>query len=515
VRGLFGKKLVIGALVILALGAVYALAGFSHPVALAAGRPAPPPGRAPVTTAIRACPSPGSRGGGGVAIIAAATPAGQAGLASGGTAVVSRLSAAGSASAGAPLITLSRPGVLTRTAVRTAAARSGLPPSGSQSAAGGKVLAGPSRGGVVVRATGSMARALAVEQTGAGGLPTAICNSPGTDFWFVGPGQRGLASMQLYLMNTDGQPADAEIDIYTDSGPLLGSTDTGIAVPAHGLLVQSLAKLVHGSSVVALHVRTSVGRVAAALRETKSASQQGAWLPASQPPAGSLVLPGLPASAGRRELYVAVPGAGNAQVKVTAVTAKGSYRPTGGGGIDLPGGSAVVVPLPSLAGAAAAVRITSNVPVTAAMLASGGPPGAPGVFTAGSAPIEEQGVIADNLSGSGDTSTLVLSAPRAAAQVRITEESSVAGQPPAGSQAARVISIKAKHTATVRLHAPSGSPARSPFAVVITPLAGSGPVYAGRVLAQSGTVESIFPVLSSLTSVPLPPVRDSLATVLP
>lgn len=360
-----------------------------------------------------------------------------------------------------------------------------------------------------------MARALAVEQTGAGGLPTALCNSPGTDFWFVGPGQRGLASMQLYLMNTDGQPADAEIDIYTDSGPLLGSTDTGIAVPAHGLLVQSLAKLVHGSRVVALHVRTSVGRLVAALRETKSASQQGAWLPVSQPPARSLVLPGLPASAGSRELYVAVPGADNAQVKVTAVTAKGSYRPTGGGGIDLPGGSAVVVPLPSLAGAAAAVRITSNVPVTAAMLASGGPPGAPGAFTAGSAPIEEQGVIADNLSGSGDTSTLVLSAPSSAAQVRITEESTVAGQPGTGSQAARVISIKAKHTATVRLHAPSGSAARSPFAVVITPLAGSGPVYAGRVLAQSGTVESIFPVLSSLTSVPLPPVRDSLATVLP
>jgi hypothetical protein len=267
---------------------------------------------------------------------------------------------------------------------------------------------------------------------------------------------------------------------------------------------------------VALHVRTSVGRLVAALRETNSASQQGAWLPASQPPARSLVLPGLPASAGRRELYVAVPGAGNAQVKVTAVTAKGSYQPTGGGGIDLPGGSAVLVPLPSLAGAAAAVRIASDVPVTAAMLASGGPPGAPGVFTAASAPIEEQGVIADNLSGSGDASTLVLSAPRAAAQVRITEEGTAAGQQPGtGSQAARVISITAKHTVTVRLHAPSGSAARSPFAVVITPLAGSGPVYAGRVLVRSGTVESIFPVLSSLTSVPLPPVRDSLATVLP
>ena len=517
-RGLFGKKLVIGVLVILALGAVYALAGLSHPVALAAGRPVVPPSRAPVTTAVRACPSPGSGGASGVAIIAAgtATGTGQAGPASGGTAVVSRLSAAGGASAGGPLVTLSRPGVLTRTAVRTVAGPAGAPSAGSQSAAGGKVVAEPSRGGVVIRATGSMARALAVEQTGPGGLPTAICDSPGTDFWFVGPGQRGLASMQLYLMNADSQPADAEIDIYTDSGPLLGSTDTGIAVPAHGLLVQSLAKLVHGSRVVALHVRTSVGRLVAAVRETKSASQQGAWLPASQPPARSLVLPGLPASAGRRELYVAVPGAANAQIKVTAVTAKGSYRPTGGGGIDLPGGSAIVVPLPSLAGAAAAVRIASNVPVTAAMLASGGPPGAPGAFTAASAPIEEQGVIADNLSGSGDTSTLVLSAPRAAAQVRITEESAAAGrQPGTGGPAVRVISIKAKHTATVRLHAPSGSAARAPFAVVITPLAGSGPVYAGRVLARSGTVESIFPVLSSLTSVPLPPVRDSLATVLP
>jgi Family of unknown function (DUF5719) len=515
VRGLFAKKLVIGALVIIVLGAMYELAGLSHPVALAAGRQAPPPSRAPVTAAIRACPSPGSSSGGGVAIIAAAAGTGQAGPASAGTAVVSRLSAAGSPSAGPPLITLTRPGVLTRAAIRVATAASGLP-SGSQSAAGGKVIAGPSRGGVIVRATGSMARALAVEQTGAGRVPTAVCNSPGTDFWFVGPGQHSLASIQLYLMNTDSQPADAEVDIYSDSGPLLGSTDTGIAVPAHGLLVQSLAKLVHGSTVVALHVRTSVGRLVAALSETTSAGQQGAWLPASQPPARSLVLPGLPASAGRRELYVAVPGAGNAQIKVTAVTAKGSYQPTGGGGIDLPGGSAVAVPLPSLAGAAAAVRITSNVPVTAAMLASGGPPGAPGAFTAASAPLEEQGVIADNLSGSGDTSTLILSAPRAAAQVRITEEGAAAGQQPGpAGQAARVISIKAKHTVTVRLRAPSGSAAHSPFAVVITPLAGSGPVYAGRVLTRGGTVESIFPVLSSLTSVPLPPVRDSLATVLP
>src|SRR6266849_3222374 len=163
---------------------------------------------------------------------------------------------------------------------------------------------------------------------------------------------------------------------------------------------------------------------------------------------------------------------------------------------------------------APALKLTSNVPVTAAVLVSGGPSGAPGVFTAASAAVQEQGVVADNLSGSGHATTLVLSAPRGAARIQITREGTAAGQQAVGGQA-RVIAVKAKHTAVVRLRAPSGSPARSPFAVVITPLPGSGPVYAGRVLTVSGTVESIFPVLTSLTSVPLIPVHDSFTAALP
>ena len=63
-----------------------------------------------------------------------------------------------------------------------------------------------------------------------------------------------------------------------------------------------------------------------------------------------MIVPGLPGSAGTRELYIAVPGAADAQSRLTAVTAKGSYQPTGGSGIDLPGGSAVAIPLPSLSG---------------------------------------------------------------------------------------------------------------------------------------------------------------------
>jgi hypothetical protein len=51
--------------------------------------------------------------------------------------------------------------------------------------------------------------------------------------------------------------------------------------------------------------------------------------------------------------------------------------------------------------------------------------------------------------------------------------------------------------------------------VVITPLPGSGPVYAGRVVMSSGkggSLQSILPVFSALTVVPLPDVQGALVT---
>jgi hypothetical protein len=207
-----------------------------------------------------------------------------------------------------------------------------------------------------------------------------------------------------------------------------------------------------------------------------------------------------------------VPGSQDAQVKVTAITARGSYQPTGGSGIALPGGSAVGIALPSLAGIPAAVMISSSVPVTAAMLVSGGAPGAPGAFTAGSAAVQEQGVVADIPAGKAASAELVLSAPRAAAQVRIVvagSNSVIAGQ------AGKVVQVAAGRTVVVRLHPPSGPAKASAYSVAVIPLVGSGPVYAGRVLSTGGTVQSILAVASSPTWVALPPVRDSLATVLP
>jgi hypothetical protein len=504
VRRFVANRYLLALLVVMAVAAEFGLASVSHSAAVTAGQRAPGPSHVAVSTVVRACPAPGSAGAtaSGVALTAASTGTGQA--------EVTRLTPAGAAAPPAPLHVLTQPGRLALLTVPEAPvlARGLAQQSTSATAAG--VPTGAARGGVMIQASGSMAQGLEAEQTSAGGLATAECQGPGTDFWFVGPGQKSVADIQLYLMNTDAQAADATVSVLTDSGPIIGSTDAGIEVPPHGLVVQSLAKLLKGSRVVALNVTTSVGRVVAALLETSSGSEAGAWLPAAQPPATTQVLPGLPGTPGGRELYVAVPGSGNAEIKVTAVTARGSYQPTGGSGIDLPGGSAVAVSLPSLGGIPAAIVISSSVPVTASMSAPGGAAGAPGAFTAAATPLQEQGVIAGN-PASGGSSELVLSAPQGAARVQVAELTAT-GQ---ATVTFGTVQLGAGHTAVVSLPVPRQAGRSSPFAVVITPLAGSGPVYAGRVVSSNGSVRSILPVASALTWVPLPAVTNSVTTALP
>jgi hypothetical protein len=222
------------------------------------------------------------------------------------------------------------------------------------------------------------------------------------------------------------------------------------------------------------------------------------------------VIPGLPSTAGSRDLYIAVPGSVAAEVKVTAITARGAYQPTGGTGIDLLGGSAVSVPIPSLGGVSGALAITASVPVVAAMEMPGGPDGAPGALAVSATPVMEQGVLADNPPRSAGSTELVLSAPQKAASVRIaTATTSVS----AAGQQGTVVPIKAGSSVVVKESLPRGAKADT-FALVVTPLSGSGPVYAGQVITTGGSVQSVLPVPASLTWVELPAVQQSLSSIL-
>jgi hypothetical protein len=126
-------------------------------------------------------------------------------------------------------------------------------------------------------------------------------------------------------------------------------------------------------------------------------------------------------------------------------------------------------------------------------------------------------VVAGNPATRGDTVGLLLTAPSAAARASISvvaEDGSVTTAP--GDQS---VTVAAGHTLAVAVARPAAG-GRQPFAIVVTPEHGSGPLYAVRVVT-SGTggltapLTSLLPVSSAETSITLPPAQDSYTAVLP
>jgi len=477
--------------VLLALGVIAGAAQLAAPAAPGPVHASVAPQQVAVTSAARACPPVPGGGPGRVAFIAAVPSTGPPGGA--GQAELAPLPLAGAALRALSPISPAQPGALSM--LTTPAAQ-----SASKQAT--TVLQGWS-----VTATGTMAQAMEAEEATSAGLASVRCGEPGSNIWFVGAGrQGGVAQIQLDLMNVDALPASVDVDVITDAG-LVQAGDTGITVAPHQTVTESLSSMVAGSSVVAIEVRTSIGRVAADVSESSSHGGTASWLPSTVSPSTQLVIPGVPPSGGTAGLYIVVPGSANARVSVLALSAQGRYRPFGSQTVDLPGDSASYVPLTPLGGTAA-LELTANVPVTAAVLVPGSGLGA---FTVATAPISEQAVVAGNATGSGLSATIVLSAPAGPARVRLTELAATSG-----ATSSQVVTVPAGHTLSMPAAPPRGARHGSAFAIVITPLTGSGPLYAARLETQGqNTVVSIIPAVSALTTITLPPVRDSYEVVWP
>jgi hypothetical protein len=488
-------RLVPAGVVLLALGGIAAGAQFAGPAGPAApaapgpGHAAMAPQQVAVTSAARACPPVQGGGSGQVAFIAG-SPAASSSRPGEGQAELAPLPLAGAQLRTLNPISQTQPGLLSM--LTTPAAQ-----STSKKAA--TVLQGWS-----VTATGTMAQTMEAEETTGTGLASVRCGEPGSDLWFVGPGQQGgAAQIQLDLMNVDSLPASVDISIITDAGQVQADGDTGITVPPHQTATEALSSLAGNASVVAIEVRTSIGRVAADVSESSSHGGTASWLPSTGPPSTQLVIPGVPPSGGPAGLYIVVPGSANARINVVSITSQGQHQPFGTQAVDLPGDSASYVPLTALGGTAA-LELTANVPVAAGVLVPGSGLGA---FATATAPISEQAVVAGNTAGA----TVVLSAPAAQARVRLTE---IAATP--GTSSSQIVAVQSGHTLTVPASLPKGAKHGSAFAIVITPLAGSGPLYAARVATQGqNTVVSIVPAISALTTIILPPARDSYDAISP
>jgi hypothetical protein len=370
-------------------------------------------------------------------------------------------------------------------------------------------------GGTALAATGQMAEGFEAEQATSSGMGTVSCTHPSSDMWFVGTGTgAGAADVRLYLMNTGDLAASVDLTILTDSG-LQNGTGSAITVAPHQFVMQDIAPFVHGSQALALHVQTTSGQIAASVWEGGSSGRSGGtWLPEAAAPSSTLVIPGLTVASSSARLFITVPGANDARVTVVAFTAQGRFPQFGNAPADAPAGATTSFPLSSLGASAAGLELISNVPITASVLVPGQGIGS---FTAAAAPVTEQGVVAGNPATAGVTVGLVLTAPAGAARADIDVVASGAGAS-AGAGSPQTVTVTARHTVAVAVPRPQGS--RAPFAIVITPLAGSGPLYAARVVTTgtgglSASVLSLLPVQSALTAITLPPTQNSYSAILP
>jgi hypothetical protein len=469
------------AVVLVAAGAIAAVT--------VAVKPAPPAAAmlatqqvVPISAAISACPPGTDSGQDRISLFA--TPS----LSSSGSAVVSPITQAGGQNVAARAGDQPVPGTPSLLSV---------PAAGSAS----------KQQGWSVAATGAMAQGTAAEVADSSGLGYVSCAEPGSDIWFAGPGQQsGAGQIQLDLMNVDDLAATVNVNIITDAGPAQAAGFSGITVLPHQLVTESLSSVANATSVVAVEVRTSAGRVAAAVSES-SGHGTASWVPAAAAPSTSLVVPGIPPASTNFGLFLVVPGTTNARISVTALTTQGRYQPLGSQQINLPSESATYVPLTPLGGSAVALRITSNVPVVASVLVPGS---GIGTFTAATEPIAQQAVIAGNTTAGGRTASVALTAPAGAVRVRITETAAP------NATTSQLVTVPAGRTADVSVATPPGAKRGTPFAIVITPQPGSGPLYAARLETQGqSTVLSIIPAESAPTTITLAPVRDSYYAISP
>jgi hypothetical protein len=368
---------------------------------------------------------------------------------------------------------------------------------------------GADGGGTSVSATGKMAEGFEAEQADSAGMGLVSCSHPSSDMWFVGSGE---PDVWLYLTNSATAGASVDVTILTDTGQQSGLANA-ITVAPNQVIAENVSPYVHGAQAIALHVQTSSGQVAASVWEG-AGTGDGAWLPQAAAPSTTVVIPGLTVARSSARLFVTVPGATDAKLKVVAYTPAGAYTQFDSASVPVQASAAATTPvtLSSLGASAAGLELTSNVPIVASVLVPGAGIGS---FTTAAAPVTDQGVVAGNPATRGLTIGLLLTAPGTAATASV---SVVASDGTVTSPAAlQDVTISAGRTLAVAVPRPSG---RQAFAIVLTPRSGSGPLYAARVVTSgtgglSAELTSLLPVQSALTEITLPPVQNSYTAVLP
>jgi hypothetical protein len=398
-------------------------------------------------------------------------------------------------------------GTVTTTFLRGAASH----PTLVRLAPGLRVASGATTTGpLAVRATGSVAATVVADQvtlTTAGrfrALGSARCASPSADWWFAGADGRVGYSDELLLANPSDTGADVTVSVWSAKGRLTPPRLASLPIAARSSLVVSIPSVAPDAATLALHIHATSGAVTAALHDTRvnGVSPGGSdWIPATDPPARTAVVPGFPTGAGSRSLVLANPGGVDATVSIRIVGTSGSFAPSGIAQIVVPAGATQTVDLTkAFGGGTGAVMVTSDQPVAAQGLAITTATGLlPDLqWQAATPALTGPAGFADGREPDGGPTVLLLSAPAGAASVRITTLHGTS----------KTIGVAAGHSTSTVLATLGHSAATS--GATVTPF-GSAPVYVTRELSFAGAhgpLTTSEPVLALPTPLPLPVVTE-------
>lgn len=167
----------------------------------------------------------------------------------------------------------------------------------------------------------------------------APCVTPSADAWLITPTPK---SSTLYLVNSDGTEASANLTMLGSEGDITSPGSAGIRVAARSGRSVPLSVLANTDGVVAARVTTDHGRVAAYAWTDQTAGD----LVAPQALASRQVIPGIPAGATSVTLLLANPGQDRVTVQVDGLTPDGRI-PLDGGSVEVPAGRTATVNLTS------------------------------------------------------------------------------------------------------------------------------------------------------------------------
>lgn len=236
---------------------------------------------------------------------------------------------------------------------------------------------------ILMRADGSWApSALAgvvarQEEDTTEGLSSASCAAPGRQWWFVGAGSQLGRGAALLVSNAAEEPARFDITFYSGAGPVQALAGKGIDLGPSSSVRLRLDALAPDVELLAIEVLATSGRVAAAVRDVSVPSEDRPrgvdFIPPAQAPGTRLVIAGIPAGDGDRDLVLVNPGSQFATVTPRLLTEAGPAVVEGLTAIAVPAGAIIRVDLTRvLSGRSGTLDLTSDVPVTGGARSSWG-----------------------------------------------------------------------------------------------------------------------------------------------